>query len=250
MAATVTRDQQKLSPGRRVELFEFDATNLGDSLYRWVSAKNEGGNISWGGNVYSSLPIEASGFETSGKGSLPTPTLRFSNIALLASTIINAIGDPLGAKVTRHVTLAQYLDDGATPDGTAFIQKDIFYVERKKNHNRVLVEFELAASMDQEGRKLPGRQVLREYCAHRYRVYNAETGEFDYSNATCPWAGSDDVQGSVEGPYFDENSQPTSNPALDRCRKDLNACRIRFEDVLQQDLPFLGFPGAGRIRRR
>lgn len=245
MAATVSRDQQKLSPGRRVELFEFDATALGDSLYRWVPAKNEGGTVSWGGNVYSSLPIMASGFEVSGKGSLPTPTLTFSNIALLASTIINAIGDPLGAKVTRYVTFAQYLDDGATPDGTAFVTKDVYYVERKKNHNRTLVEFELAASMDQEGRQLPGRQVLRNYCPFRYRVWDATAGEFDYTNTDCPWVGL----GGGDGPYFDENDQPVTDPALDKASKKLSCCQTRF-GADGQDLPFGGFPAAGRIRRR
>lgn len=245
---TIAADKQKLLPGRRVELFDLDLAIFQAGLkYHFCSAFNENVAIQWKGNTYTPIPVIAEGFEVSGKGSLPTPTLRLSNVSLLPSTIINQFGDPVGAKITRWVTFANYLDNGATPDPNQHFLPEIYFVERKTAHNKVFVEFELSASMDQEGRQLPGRQVLRDACTFRYRSYNAATGTFDYTDVTCPWAGSDQVEGGTESPFFTAAGVSTSNPALDRCGKKLSDCQLRFTP-LGVDIPFGGFPGVARVR--
>ncbi len=149
--------------------------------------------IQWRGNTYTPVPIVADGFEVSGRGSLPTPSLKISNVALLPSSVINQFGDPVGAKLTRWITYSHYLDDGELADPNEHYIPEIWLVERKKSQNRIFVEFELSAAVDQQGRNLPGRQILRDACVLRYRQYVPGTNppEFVYNQTDmgCPWAG-------------------------------------------------------------
>lgn len=245
---TIAADKQRLSPGRRVELFDLDLSLLQAGLvYRFCSSFNESTSIVWRGNTYAAIPLVAEGFQVSGKGTLPTPTLRISNIGLLVSSIINEFGDPTGAKVTRWVTFSDYLDGGSKADPHQHFVPDIYLIERKTAQNSTFVEFELSASIDQEGRLLPARQVLRDACVLRYRVWNGTS--FDYSNATCPWSGSDNVQGGNEGPFFTAAGVPTGTPANDLCGKKLSDCKMRFGSA-NLDLAFGGFPGVARFREQ
>jgi lambda family phage minor tail protein L len=239
--------RQKLAIGKLVELFDLDLTTIGGGVYHFCSAFKESADINWKGNLYTPIPIVADGFEHSGKGTLPTPTLKISNVALVGSAMLNEFGDPLGCKVTRWVTAATFLDDGATPDPDQHNPPDIYVVERKKAQNELYVEFELSAAIDQSGRELPGRQVVRNYCNHRYRRWDAVTSAFVYTNATCSYAGSDSTPGGTESPYFLQSGEPTDDPSLDSCGKQLSHCKLRFGAT--EPLPFRGFPGAGRIRR-
>ncbi len=251
MPSLITGAQQQLSPGRLVELFDFDVSKLGGGVYRFCSSFKETGDLTWRGMTYAPLPVIAEGFEVSGKGQLPKPTLKLSNVALVGSALISEFGDPLGAKVTRWLTFSEFLDGGAYADENQHFIPQIFVVERKKTQNAVMVEFELSASIDQEGRMLPGRQIVRNYCGHRYRRWDAATGQFDYVDATCPYAGSDSVEGGAgpETPYFDATGTPVAEnqPEKDTCGKKLSDCKLRFGR--NAELPFRGFPGVGRIRR-
>ena len=47
-----------------------------------------------------------------------------------------------------------------TPDPTATFDEQIFVIDRKSTENRDIVEFELAATYDIQGVRLPKRQVL------------------------------------------------------------------------------------------
>ena len=47
-----------------------------------------------------------------------------------------------------------------TPDPTATFDEQIFIIDRKSTENRDVVEFELAATYDIQGVRLPKRQVL------------------------------------------------------------------------------------------
>ena len=254
--ASLLQRQQSLTPGTAVELFVFDATMIRNkagteygSLYRFCSKATNGTSVLFGGNTYTGIGIEAEGFEVSGKGRLPSPKLRISNIDLWASTVINSLGDPLGAKITRFLTFDRYLDAGTEPDSAAIFLPQIFNVERKVSQTREFVEFELSASMDQAGRMLPKRQILRDNCTHIYRRWDAVAGEFDYSKATCPYVGSDTIQGGDEDPYFTVTDKSTTDPAEDRCGKRLTSCKLRFESQ-SLPLPTRAFPGVGRIRTR
>jgi lambda family phage minor tail protein L len=241
----INQEAQKLLPGKRVELFDFDATNLdGATYYRFCSSfRVSGGSVTWKGETYTAIPITATGFEENSKGPLPTPTLRIDNIGLLPAAIINSLGDPLGATVTRWVTFSDFLDDGATPDPNIHFLPHIFVIERKVSQTKISVEFELSAAIDAEGIQLPFRQVLRDVCTHRYRQWNGSS--FDYTDATCPYAGSDLMEGGTETPYFEANGDTTTDPAKDVCGKKLSDCKLHFPG---QNLPFWGFPGVARIR--
>ena len=152
------------------------------------------GSLFLGGVEYLRMPIEADGFAYESK-QLPRPTLRISNILGTVTTILLTLPMGLeGAKVTRLRTLARYIDnenfatdpiltedstvdfivqeDGelikqektvnpyGTPDATALFPSEIFYIDRKAIENREIVGFELAASVDLAGVRLPKRQVL------------------------------------------------------------------------------------------
>ncbi len=244
---TIQAQKQLLSPGDRIELFDLDLRDLGGNLYHFVSSTaTAGATVAWQGRTYTPMPIEASDFEVSGQGTLPQPKLRMSNVLLMVSTIINALGDPLGGKLTRWVTFVKYLDGQPAADANQHFIPQHFVIERKTVQTNVYVEFELSAPMDQEGRYLPGRQVLRDTCTHRYRRWDADTSSFDYARATCPWAGSDGVTGGAEGPYYDELDHLTTDPTEDRCGKRLASCKLRFGQGTT--LPTRAFPAVSRIR--
>ena len=47
-----------------------------------------------------------------------------------------------------------------TPDPTATFPDEVYFIDRKSTENRDIIEFELAASFDLNGVRLPKRQVL------------------------------------------------------------------------------------------
>jgi len=111
----IITDAHSFEPGDIIELFELDlSTGSADSSYqifRWHSGTDEHlQEIVWQGNRYLPFPIEAEGFEYTGKGSIPRPTLTVANITSLLSNAINQYDDLIGAKVTRKRTFGKYLD--------------------------------------------------------------------------------------------------------------------------------------------
>lgn len=202
---------------------------------RFTSSAHESDAIRFGGNLYVPVPVEADGFEMSSQGSLPTPKLRILNTPTLQAGVI-ALDDLLGCVFYRVRTFRDFLDDGEDADGEAKFPVDVYKIERKVAQTKVYIEWELSASMDQEGRMIPGRQIIRDYCTHIYRVWNAETEDFDYTKATCPYVGVG---------YYDE-TDATVNASQDRCGKRLSSCRLRFGATSQ--LPTRSFPGVAKVR--
>ena len=97
MADKIISDVNKLEPGDLIDLFELDiSTGTAPStepIFRWHSGMNENyQEIVWQGNRYSAFPIEASGFEFSGKGSIPRPKLTVANITTLLSGVLRVLG--------------------------------------------------------------------------------------------------------------------------------------------------------------
>ena len=108
-----------------IELFELELNQTlhgTSTVYRWHSgaSSNDNADITFGGNAYLRLPIEADGFEYSAgqNSSLPRPTLRVSNLFGTVTSILlevneTTVGNDLtGAKLTRIRTLARYIDAG------------------------------------------------------------------------------------------------------------------------------------------
>ncbi len=108
---TIASDIQKLAPGNLVELFELDASAIGGTVYRFHAGTNElQSPVVWQGNIYTPYPVEASGFEWSGRGTLPQPQVRVANIFGLISALCLQHDDLVGAKLIRRRTFVKYLD--------------------------------------------------------------------------------------------------------------------------------------------
>ena len=227
---------QFADPGAVVELFTLDYSSLTrdeKDVLRFTNYVEDGGAIGFGDETYFPAPIELDGLQWSSSGQIPRPTLRVGNLnqALTSIVLDPNTRDLLGAKVTRVLTFERFLDSGAEPDGDKFIENDSFVINRKVSFNPINLEFELAARMDQQGTKLPRRNMYRTFCTHVYRIFNSSTGVCNYTKATCPYT---DVL------FFKRNGQSTSDPAEDDCGKDPRHCLARFGT---DDLPGQFFPG-------
>jgi lambda family phage minor tail protein L len=234
--SAVYEDLSVLAPNAIIELFQLhlDATLHGSStIYYFHNGVNAAvtGNITWNGQAYVRLPIEATGFDYTSTGSLPRPTLTVSNIGtsitalLLQVNMITAGNDLGGAKVVRIRTLKKYLDGEAGADPHAKFPDEIWYVDRKSNENRAVVEFELASKFDLAGVMLPRRQIIANVCQWQYR-----SGE-------CGYTGSN---------YWNTQDQVVGTLALDACGKRISSCKLRFGATAE--LPFGSFPGAGLVQ--
>ena len=238
----VISELQKASPSSIIELFELQlVTKLHGTAEVWRfhagSNMNANGEIVWAGNAYLRFPVEADGFEYSGNGQLPRPKIRVSNILGTITAILLSVNgttagnDLVGAKLTRIRTLARYLDavnftggvnPFGTPDPSAELPREIYYVDRKVSETRDVVEFELAAAFDLVGVRAPKRQCIANVCQWVYR------------SAECGYAGAN---------YWDESDNQVGTLALDVCGKRLTSCQLRFGT--NASLPFGSFPGVG-----
>ena len=230
---TIAQDIQSLSPGSIVELYELDLTPLGGSLLRFYSGVSfNNANVVWQANTYTRFPIQTEGFEFNGQGQLPRPTLRVSNVQGTLTPVIALYNDLVGAKLTRKRTFVKYLDVvnfvgsvNPTADPTAFFPDDVYYIDRKSNENKEIIEFELASVLDLAGVKLPRRQIIQNICPWKYR------------SAECGYAG---------GAVAKADDTATGDINLDVCGKRLVSCKLRFGAVAE--LPYGGFPASGLVR--
>ena len=198
MAVPVS-ELQKSNPSKIIELFQLElvtAIHGVDTTYYFHNgvSSNNNANLIFNNIQYTRMPIAASGFDYDSK-TLPRPTLSFSNILGTFTTLLLTLSQGLeGAKVTRIRTLERYIDntnfDGGdlliegsttdfivqeddalidqeegtnpygTPSGSTEFPREIYFIDRKKVENREMVVFELAASFDLDGVRLPKRQVL------------------------------------------------------------------------------------------
>ena len=238
MTTLIASDLQKAHVGELVTLFQLDCSSFseGGILYFTPSALTTG-EIIYDGQVYTPVDIEADGFEWNGQGAFPTPTLRITNVHMLASSLVITYNDLIGAEVKRIRTLRHYLDDGATPDSGQTFDIDVYKIEQKTAHNQRFIEWKLSTAIDQEGAVLPSDQLVRDYCSRIYRRHIPNSTSFDYSKVTCRYAGA---------AMFTKTGAVTTNHSLDVCAKTLNACKLRFG--AGEPLPFKGCPGVGRLR--
>lgn len=231
-SAPLAATAQALEADAIVHLYELDLGLIGGPVYRFTSSAPETGPVSFGGKAYAPTPVETSGFEMTSQGTLPRPTIKVANVSGIFSAAVNEFGDLVGCVIRRIRTFRRFLDGEADADPDAHFPVDVFRVEQKTNQNRVYVEWTLAAAFDQEGRQLPGRQVLQSACPLIYRRWTGTA--FDYSAATCPYTGA---------ASFDATGAAVTSDR-DRCSKRLRSgCIQRFGS---KPLPFGGFPGVGR----
>lgn len=237
----IAADVQELALGEFVILFELDTSVIisGGSIYYFTQARYEEDPIEFGSTIYWPMDVQADGFEFSGKGQLPQPTIKLGLIGETGTPytlrgLIRQYGDLIGAKVTRRRTFKKYLDDQGDPDTTAQFLPDIYRIERKSYQDNMFIEWVLSSYLDIEGKLLPGRQILRDTCTHRYRYWTGSA--WDYTDATCPYTGA---------LYYDKDGDQVYTEAEDECGYRLSDCKLRFPD---DPLPTRSFPGVSRVR--
>ena len=249
---------QEAAPGSIIELFQLELNadqhgvnetyyfhaGVGFDIQSWMLAENDDylvfedeghiylennrfSDIVWNGQGYLRFPIEAEGFEWTGTGQLPRPTLRVSNLLGTITGLILSLPRGIeGAKVTRLRTLLRYLDDinfpsgtsPYSPDPTAEFPREIYYIDRKAKETRDLIEFELAAVFDLINVRAPKRQCSN-FCPWEYR------------SAECNYTGD---------AYFNENDESVATLAEDKCGKRLSSCALRFGQLVKTGSVTLG----------
>jgi lambda family phage minor tail protein L len=230
---SVAEELQSLTPSNIVILYQMDTTPIGglDIFHFHAGVNAIGSSVHWDGVTYTQFPIEASGFEIGGTGSIPRPKMVVANADGLIGAAARQLGGLEGAKLTRTRTFLKYLDAANFPSGNPsadpgqYIDREVWYVSRRVSENPVYIEYELSASFDLSGIKLPRRQVIQNVCS------------WDYRSSDCSYAGP---------PVATLSDQPTAASQLDRCGRRLASCKLRFPGG--QVLPFGGFPGAGLTR--
>ncbi|CAB3688642.1 hypothetical protein LMG24238_02997 [Paraburkholderia sediminicola] len=220
---SINSDVQQLEPGSLIELFEVDCTAIGGDILRF-HAHLQSASIFWQGNEYKPWPIQATGFERTSDAQQPSPTLTVADINGTISALCVYLDDLVGAKMTRHRTLAKYLDaanfpgGNASADPTAEMAIEVWRIEQKSGEQPGLtVEFTLSSPLDFGGQQAPSRQIVS-ICQWKYR------------DAVCGYTGTS---------YFDVNDKPVDDPALDRCSMKTSGCECRFG--VNNELPFGGF---------
>ena len=272
-SADLTSQLQGIAPTAIIELFQLelnaDQHGVNQTYYFDGGRQNDGAGVTFGGQFYTPIPMEADGFAYNGQGSLPRPTLRVSNLFSTITALIATLPNGLeGAKVTRIRTLARYIDDAnftnppsllttesgdllttesgdfiqvllsdgnpfGIPDSTAIFPKEIYYVDRKSAENRNLIEFELASAFDLAGVRAPKRQCISR-CQWVYK--SVECG---YNPTVGP---GKEVDG-VTFTRFNANDEEVTSDADDVCGKRQSSCECRFGE--NNELPFGGYPGIG-----
>lgn len=250
----------RLAPTAIIDLFEVELTqevnNVNDVL-RYHAGKNGlTEDIKFGGFTYPAVPVEIDGFEFSGKGVLPRPTLRVAN-ANNAITALMLAYNVLAAKVRRIRTFAKFIDAAnynqnpsltseadvtdllITQGGNTLIEQsfndtadpdakivETWYIDRVSSENQQFVEFELAPKIDLTNLALP-RRTVEEFCPWKYR--GVECG---YKGDSCFTVTNQKItSGTLE-----------QRKAADVCGKRVSSCQLRFGT--QDNLPFGGFVGA------
>ena len=117
--ALVSTTAQSLEADQIVHLFELDLALIGGPVYRFTSSTLETKPVSFGGEIYSPSPVEASGFEMTSQGTLPRPTIKVANVAGIFSAAINEFGDLVGCVIRRIRTFRRFLDGEADADPDA-----------------------------------------------------------------------------------------------------------------------------------
>jgi lambda family phage minor tail protein L len=231
----IQQEAQKLSPSGIISLFTLDTTSIGGPIMHFVMGSQSAAPVSFGGVQFQPMDVTFEGLETSGQGALPTPTISVSNVDGIIQAVVNTWGDLNGCVLHRMRTYVRFLDGQPDADSTAFYGPDTFRIERKASETSASIQWELSAAIDQEGKQLPGRVVIRDTCLWRYRVWNAVTGTYDYSKAQCPYEGAQ---------AYDINDLPVSDPSKDFPSRRIGCCRARFGEG--KPWPFGGFPGVAR----
>ena len=228
----IASDVQQAAIGQMIFLYEIDLSdiNSGTILYFTEGTTEDSQAIEFNSRTYFPIQMETEGFDVTGEGQLPRPRIRVSNAVLTLSSYVKDYNDLLGAKFTRRRTLRKYLDDGPEANPSAEFPSEIFTIQQKTEHNKFMIEFELAAYMDFEGVVIPKRQILRDFCTYQYRTFNETTNSFNYATVDiqCPY-GNFGISNINPGNYlYTSLGRHTYEKSEDRCGKQWTDCELRY----------------------
>lgn len=238
-------DVQRLDIGDQVDLYEIDLTELGGErllFHKYMQV----GNIVFDGQEYTAWPITVEGIEQRSEGVQPRPILTVSNVGSdvngdpipgLVSALCIQFQDMVGAPVVVRRTLGKYLDAVNFPDGnpdadpTQQFPPQRWRIEARRSSDDEVVSFELGSVLDTDGQKIPDLVVMVSVCAWLRKG--------GYRGPYCGYIGA---------AMFDEDDNPTTDPAKDRCAGRLSSCRLRQAGFPDQCINILAAPAADRLR--
>ena len=237
--AAIIRAGQSLTPGDLVALYIIDLTPIGvnQQFAFTAEADKARGPVQFRGITYTPLDVKAEGFELTGQGAMPRPRITVSNATRLMSSASRLYQDLVRARLRRITTFAQFLDGAPSASAEAAWAEDVYRFDQKTRHTKRVIEWTLASDMDQEGRELPAREIVKTVCTWRYRRWDATAGVFIYDRVKCPYTG---------GQSYDSDGNPTTPENDFPSRHVETCCKVRFGQHAQ--LPFGGFPGVGSVR--
>jgi lambda family phage minor tail protein L len=158
---SIRNQAAKLSFGKKIELFEIDATAQGGGIHRLTPNRNPAAPaLSFLGNLFTPFPFETSGFEWNQDGSFPRPTVMISDPDGWLSDEVEQNDDYVGAKVTRWITKEEYLD--GNPE-TSYYGPEVWTINAKTEvRHGLYIKFQLASEIDARQAQIPRRVMLRD----------------------------------------------------------------------------------------
>jgi|GEM_PF-3621420 len=199
-----------LLPDTLIELFEVEVGGT-MGIKKFHAGKIIDKDIILGGVTYYCVPIEASGFESKGDGTLPRPKLIVANPDGLITDLIKQEDDMVGNIFTRIRIFLKFIDEVNFPesvnpfgnsDASSRFDDDVYIFNRKISENKYFVEFELVSPLEVENYKLPARIMVANYCPWKYRGIGCRYGSRDdYTGPTTnlyPSVGGGEKMQSVD----------------------------------------------------
>lgn len=163
---TIAQEANSLSPDSYVELYDFDATAIGGSIYYYTNTPtgHTTNPLLWRGHSYYPLPIEVTGYEVKGDGTaLTRPTISLSNVNKFLMAAVLSLGDLVGMKVRRWRTFYKFTDNGSAPSTSSHFPIEEHIIVRKMPSSiKTVLTFEMSTQLDRPGVMLPKRQILRD----------------------------------------------------------------------------------------
>lgn len=256
---TFKSDVQKLEVNGFIRLFELDASKYGGPIFRfhgitgWSDfdiVHNFGASdpkaeprvrdnlsIIWQGQEYSAIPIDVGNISLDSSGKASSVTFTVSNtiddVKGAFGAYCRLFNDFIGCKLKIINTFAKYLDAVNFPNGNTTAANEAstqtWIVNQRTSENLLQISFDLTDPANHSGFKIPTRDITN-YC-HWALLGNYRSGE------GCTYTGA---------AMFDEEDNPVSDPANDKCGARYNSCNIRFGNA---PLPFGGYVSSSLINR-